>query len=166
MTIVLLNVQQLRNNMLALKEQGYEVIGTTLELIDNKEKRSIDKGYVVLLGIRVDDNESDIDYIVKKVKNLRIFEDENYKLNLSIDDVSGSILLISQFTLYGDTRKGNRPSFVDAMKGEEAEKLYNKFISKLKETNIPFKTGEFGTDMKVSLVNDGPTTIIIDSKEK
>ena len=135
-------------------------------LIDNKEKRSIDKGYVVLLGIRVDDNESDIDYIVKKVKNLRIFEDENYKLNLSIDDVSGSILLISQFTLYGDTRKGNRPSFVDAMKGEEAEKLYNKFISKLKETNIPFKTGEFGTDMKVSLVNDGPTTIIIDSKEK
>ena len=135
-------------------------------LIDNKEKRSIDKGYVVLLGIRVDDNESDIDYIVKKVKNLRIFEDENYKLNLSIDDVSGSILLISQFTLYGDTRKGNRPSFVDAMKGEEAEKLYNSFISKLKETNIPFKTGEFGTDMKVSLVNDGPTTIIIDSKEK
>lgn len=135
-------------------------------LIDNREKRSIDKGYVVLLGIRVDDNESDIDYIVKKVKNLRIFEDENYKLNLSIDDVSGSILLISQFTLYGDTRKGNRPSFVDAMKGEEAEKLYNKFISKLKETNIPFKTGEFGTDMKVSLVNDGPTTIIIDSKEK
>ncbi|MBR2712269.1 MAG: D-tyrosyl-tRNA(Tyr) deacylase [Bacilli bacterium] len=135
-------------------------------LIDNREKRSIDKGYVVLLGIRVDDNESDIDYIVKKVKNLRIFEDENYKLNLSIDDVSGSILLISQFTLYGDTRKGNRPSFVDAMKGEEAEKLYNSFISKLKETNIPFKTGEFGTDMKVSLVNDGPTTIIIDSKEK
>ena len=135
-------------------------------LIDNREKRSIDKGYVVLLGIRVDDNESDIDYIVKIVKNLRIFEDENYKLNLSIDDVSGSILLISQFTLYGDTRKGNRPSFVDAMKGEEAEKLYNKFISKLKETNIPFKTGEYGTDMKVSLVNDGPTTIIIDSKEK
>ena len=135
-------------------------------LIDNKEKRSIEKGFVILLGIRVDDNESDIDYIVKKVKNLRIFEDVNYKLNLSIDDVSGSILLISQFTLYGDTRKGNRPSFVDAMKGEEAEKLYNKFISKLKETNIPFKTGEFGTDMKVSLVNDGPTTIIIDSKEK
>lgn len=135
-------------------------------LIENKEKRSIEKGFVILLGIRVDDDENDIDYIIKKVKNLRIFEDENDKLNLSLNDVSGSILLISQFTLYADTKKGNRPSFVDAMKGEEAEKLYNSFISKLKETNIPFKTGEFGTDMKVSLVNDGPTTIIIDSKEK
>ena len=135
-------------------------------LIENKEKRSIEKGFVILLGIRVDDDENDIDYIIKKVKNLRIFEDENDKLNLSLNDVSGSILLISQFTLYADTKKGNRPSFVDAMKGEEAEKLYNSFISELKETNIPFKTGEFGTDMKVSLVNDGPTTIIIDSKEK
>ena len=135
-------------------------------LIENKEKRSIEKGFVILLGIRVDDDEKDIDYIIKKVKNLRIFEDENDKLNLSLNDVSGSILLISQFTLYADTKKGNRPSFVDAMKGEAAEKLYNSFISKLKETNIPFKTGEFGTDMKVSLVNDGPTTIIIDSKEK
>ena len=135
-------------------------------LIENKEKRSIEKGFVILLRIRADDDENDIDYIIKKVKNLRIFEDENDKLNLSLNDVSGSILLISQFTLYADTKKGNRPSFVDAMKGEEAEKLYNSFISKLKETNIPFKTGEFGTDMKVSLVNDGPTTIIIDSKEK
>ena len=135
-------------------------------LINGDEKRSIDKGFVILLGIRVDDDMNDIDYIVNKIKNLRIFEDENDKLNLSLEDVSGSILLISQFTLYGDTRKGNRPSFVDAMKGEDAKKLYESFIDKLSLTNIPFKTGEFGADMKVSLINDGPTTIIIDSKEK
>ncbi len=135
-------------------------------LINDEIERKIGNGYVIFLGISVDDDETDIDYLIKKVSNLRIFEDDNNKLNLSIKDVSGSILLISQFTLYASTKKGNRPSFDKVMKSDDSKLLYEKFISKLKETNIPFETGEFGADMKVSLINDGPVTIIMDSKEK
>ena len=131
----------------------------------NDEIRKIDKGFVILLGMTNGDSEKEIDYLVKKISNLRIFEDENDKMNLSIQSVNGSILLVSQFTLYANTKDGNRPSFTDSMKYDEASKLYDVFVNKLKETGIPVKTGEFGADMKVNIENDGPVTIIIDTKE-
>ena len=133
--------------------------------IDGKVYNSIDKGLMILVGFTQGDDSSDIDYLVKKVANLRIFEDENNIMNKSVLDVSGSILSISQFTLYGDARKGNRPSYINALNGELATKLYDEFNQKLNKL-VPTKTGIFGADMKVSLVNDGPTTIIIDSKVK
>ena len=133
-------------------------------LINNKKTNSINKGYVIFLGFKNSDTIKDIEYIVNKIEKLRIFEINN-KMNLSIKDINGEILLISQFTLYGDVRKNNRPSFTDCMKYEEAKDLYNVFIEKLKETSISFKTGEFGSDMEVSLVNNGPVTIIIDSNK-
>jgi len=134
-------------------------------LIDNKKEENINKGYMILLGITNDDTEKEIDYLVNKIIKLRIFEDENNKMNLNINDVNGEILLVSQFTLYADVKDGNRPSFKNSMKYDEAEKLYDKFVSKLKETSILVKTGNFGSDMKVSLINNGPVTIIIDTKD-
>ena len=131
----------------------------------NNDTRNIDNGLVVLLGITNGDSEKEIDYLIKKISNLRIFEDNNNKMNYSIQDINGSILLVSQFTLYANTKEGNRPSFTDSMKYDDAIELYDLFIDRLKETNIPFKTGEFGEDMKVELINDGPVTIIIDTKE-
>ena len=142
-----------------------------LQRVDNASvefdntKNSIDKGLLVLLGVTNDDTEKDIDYLIKKISNLRIFEDEDNKMNYSVQDIKGSILLVSNFTLYANTKKGNRPSFTKSMSFEDAKKMYELFITKLKETNIPIKTGEFGAYMKISLVNDGPVTIIIDSKE-
>ncbi len=133
--------------------------------IDNKVYNSINNGFMVLVGFTEGDNSLDIDYIVKKIVNLRIFDDENGVMNKSILDTNGSILSISQFTLYANTKKGNRPSYIDALKGELSTKLYDEFNEKLNEI-VPTKTGIFGADMKVSLVNDGPVTIIIDSKEK
>ena len=133
-------------------------------LINNNKTNSINKGYVIFLGFKNSDTIKDIEYIVNKIEKLRIFEINN-KMNLSIKDINGEILLISQFTLYGDVRKNNRPSFTDCMEYEKAKDLYNVFIEKLKETSISFKTGEFGSDMEVSLVNNGPVTIIIDSSE-
>ena len=133
--------------------------------INNNETRSIGKGLVVLLGMTKDDTEKDEEYIIKKIKNLRIFEDDNNKMNYSIQDINKEVMIISQFTLYASTIDGNRPSFERCMKYEEAKKLYNSFIEKFKKENIKFVTGEFGSDMKVSLVNDGPVTIVIDSKE-
>lgn len=135
-------------------------------LINNSEKRIINKGFVVLLGITNGDSIDDIDYLVNKIINLRIFEDNDNKLNLSIKDVNGELLIISQFTLYANTKKGNRPSFENSMKYDEASKLYDLFIEKISHTGVIYKTGEFGSDMKVSLINDGPVTIIIDSIEK
>ena len=134
-------------------------------LIDSKEERRIEKGMVILLGISKNDTTKDIDYLIRKIPKLRIFSDDNDKMNLSINDINGEILLISQFTLYSNVKDGNRPSFEENMKYESAKELYNDFIYKLKNTNIKFKTGEFGSDMKVSLINDGPVTIIIDTKE-
>ena len=134
--------------------------------VNNSYTNSIKEGYMILLGMNTNDTVEDIDYLVKKIEKLRIFEDENKKMNLSIKEVNGEILLISQFTLYANTKEGNRPSFTDSMKYNEANKMYELFKTKLEETNIPFKTGEFGADMKVSLINDGPTTIIIDSSDK
>lgn len=131
--------------------------------VDDKIISSIKRGLMVLVGFTHEDSEKDIDYLVKKVVNLRIFEDEQGIMNKSVLDISGEILCISQFTLYGDARKGNRPSYDQAMKGEYAIKLYDLFCKKLNET-ITTKKGIFGADMKVSLINDGPTTIIIESK--
>ena len=134
-------------------------------VIDGKVYNSIKNGLMVLVGFTQDDTSCDIDYCVKKIVNLRIFDDENGVMNKSVIDVGGSILSISQFTLYGDARKGNRPSYIKALKGEESIKLYDEFNKKLNEF-VETKTGIFGADMKVSLINDGPTTIIIESKEK
>lgn len=132
--------------------------------VDGNVIGKIDKGLVVLLGIREDDTLEDLDYIVKKVVNLRIFDDENGVMNKSILDVGGDILSISQFTLHADTKKGNRPSYVHAMKGEEAVKLYEEFNKRVSEF-VHVETGEFGADMKVQIYNDGPVTIILDSND-
>lgn len=133
--------------------------------IDNKLYNSINKGLMILVGFTEGDNTSDIDYIVKKIVNLRIFDDESGIMNKSIIDIKGSILSISQFTLYADTKKGNRPSYINALNGNIATKLYDEFNNKLKSF-VNTKTGIFGSDMQVSLINDGPVTIIIDSKNK
>ena len=133
--------------------------------IDNKVYNEINNGLMILVGFTEGDSSSDIDYLVKKVTNLRIFDDEDGVMNKSIIDINGSILSISQFTLYADTKKGNRPSYIKALKGEESIKLYDEFNKKLNDI-IETKTGVFGADMKVSLINDGPTTIVIDSKDR
>lgn len=123
----------------------------------------IDNGFLVFLGITHTDTEENADYLVQKLINLRVFEDENEKMNLSIQDIKGELLIISQFTLYADTKKsGNRPSFTDAAKPEQANKLYEYFIEKCKEKGIYTQTGEFGADMKVELLNDGPVTIMLE----
>ena len=125
----------------------------------------IDKGLCILVGFTENDNIDDINYIVKKIINLRIFDDANGVMNKSILDIGGEILSVSQFTLYADTKKGNRPSYIKALGGNEAIKLYEKFNEELNK-NVSTKTGVFGADMKVEILNDGPVTIIIDSKEK
>ena len=131
--------------------------------IDNKIYNKINKGLMILVGFTEGDNSLDIDYCVKKIVNLRIFDDENGIMNKSILDVGGEILSISQFTLYADVKRGNRPSYIKALKGELSTKLYDEFNKKLNEY-ITTKTGIFGADMKVNLINDGPVTIIIDSR--
>lgn len=130
--------------------------------IDNKVVGSIDKGYVLLVGFTHNDDVNAVEYMIKKILNLRIFEDSDGKMNLSIMDVGGSILSISQFTLYGDARKGNRPSFIEAMRPEAASYLYDVFNEKLSQ-HIHVETGVFGGDMKVSICNDGPVTILLES---
>lgn len=125
----------------------------------------INKGFNVLLGISKDDTEEDMKYIKDKIINLRVFSDENDKMNLSLLDIKGELLLISQFTLYGDARKGRRPNFMNALGGEEAKKFYDKFIEMMKETGLKVETGIFGADMKVGIKNDGPVTILLDSSK-
>ena len=132
--------------------------------IDGKVNGKIDKGYVALVGFTDGDNTEIVDKMIKKIVNLRVFEDENEKMNLSIQDIGGSILSISQFTLYADSKKGNRPSFINAMNPTEASKLYDIFNQKLSEI-LHVETGIFGADMKVEIYNDGPVTIILDSNE-
>ena len=134
-------------------------------VVDGKIVGSINKGINVLIGISCDDNEGDLKYIKDKIINLRIFEDENFKMNKSLMDIDGEMLVISQFTLYGDCRKGRRPNFMAALGGEESKKLYDKFILMLKEYGIKVETGIFGADMKVDIQNDGPVTILLDSKK-
>lgn len=133
--------------------------------IDNKIVGKINQGLLVLLGIKNSDTVKDADYLVKKLINLRIFNDKNNKMNLSIQEVQGELLIVSQFTLYGDCkRSGNRPSFSDAAKPDIATPLYEYFISECKKQIPIVQTGIFGANMKVNLLNDGPVTILIDSK--
>lgn len=131
--------------------------------VDNKLINEIDSGLVLLVGIHKDDKEEDIEYLAKKVLNLRIFDDESGVMNKSILESGGSILSISQFTLQADTTKGNRPSYINAMNGENAIRLYELFNSKLKEY-VKTYPGVFGAEMEVNILNDGPVTIILDSK--
>lgn len=133
--------------------------------IDNKINGKISQGFVLFVGFTHSDNENIIDKMIEKLINLRIFEDENGLMNLSLLDVKGEILSISQFTLYADITKGRRPSFTNAMKPDEASILYDLFNEKLNNKNIKIKTGIFGADMKVEIYNDGPVTIILDSEE-
>ena len=124
----------------------------------------INNGFLVLLGIQSTDSEQDVDYLVKKVTNLKIFSDENDKMNLSLKDVNGELLIVSQFTLYANCKEGNRPSFVEAAKPDVAIPLYEYFVSECKKIIPVVETGIFGADMKVDLLNDGPVTIIMNSK--
>ena len=133
--------------------------------IEGKINGQINQGFMVLVGITNDDNEEIVDKMVNKLINLRIFEDENEKLNLSLTDIKGEILSISQFTLYANCKKGRRPSFLDAAKPEISKPLYEYFNKALENAGVHTETGIFGAMMKVSLINDGPTTIILDSKE-
>ena len=133
--------------------------------IDNKIYNSIENGFMILVGFTEGDDSTDIDYIVKKIVNLRVFDDEDGIMNKSILDVGGNILSISQFTLYADTKKGNRPSYINAMGGDKSTLLYDEFNKKLNEF-VETKAGIFGADMKINLTNDGPVTIIIDSKKR
>ena len=132
--------------------------------VDNKIVGSIDKGLVLLVGFTHSDDSSKIDYLINKVLNLRIFDDENGVMNKSVLDVGGSILSISQFTLYADSKKGNRPSYINALGGDSATLLYDEFNKKLSEY-IHVETGIFGADMCVSITNDGPVTILLESRE-
>ena len=133
--------------------------------VDGEVKGKIGKGYLLLVGVSNEDTEEIADKMIEKVSRLRIFEDENGKINLSIEQVDGEILVISQFTLYADCRKGNRPSFTDAGAPDMAERLYEYILKRCGELFKNTQRGVFGADMKVSLVNDGPFTIVLDSKE-
>ena len=131
--------------------------------VDGKTVGKINKGFLVLLGIKTTDTKKEADYLVRKLINLRVFTDENDKMNLSLQSVNGELLIISQFTLYANTKEGNRPSFIDSAKPDIAIPLYEYFISECKKQISVVETGIFGADMKVNLLNDGPVTIIIDS---
>ena len=133
--------------------------------VDNEVIGSIEKGFCVFIGVSNEDTKEIADKMIKKLIGMRIFDDENDKINLSLADVDGSLLLISQFTLYADCKKGNRPSFVNAGKPELANSLYEYIIEKCKEQVPNVQTGSFGADMKIALVNDGPFTIVLDSRD-
>ena len=135
--------------------------------IDGIEKSRIGWGLLILLGIETEDTTEDLQWLCKKISSLRIFSDEAGLMNLSIQDIAGEIIVVSQFTLFASTKKGNRPSFLRSARPETAIPLYEQFVETLRqESSRPVKTGEFGADMKVSLLNDGPVTILIDSKDR
>ena len=134
--------------------------------VDEEVIGQINHGLLVLLGVTHDDTSKDVDYMVDKVTNLRIFEDEDEKMNLSLKDVGGEILAVSQFTLYGDARRGRRPSFSDAARPEVANPLYEEFVEKIKNQGINVGTGKFGAHMMVNLTNDGPVTILLESRKE
>lgn len=133
--------------------------------IDGKVVGAIGRGLNVLIGISKNDSIEDIKFLKDKILNLRIFEDEDNKMNKSLLEVDGELLLVSQFTLYGDCRKGRRPNFMEALAGEEAENLYNEFVAQCKDIIPGVQTGVFGADMCVSIENDGPVTLMLDSKK-
>ena len=133
--------------------------------VDGVVSGKIDAGIMVLIGVSVDDTEADLKYMAEKVPNLRIFDDENGVMNRSVLDVGGSILAVSQFTLYGDARGGRRPSYIRAAKPDKADELYEKLIARWREKGIHVETGIFRTEMQVALVNDGPVTILLDSEK-
>lgn len=135
-------------------------------IADGVESGKIEKGFLLLVGVEEEDASEDVDYLTRKIANLRVFEDEEDKMNLSLREVQGEILSISQFTLHANTKKGNRPSFVQAAKPEKADALYEELNTNLRNEGFKVETGVFGADMDVSLVNDGPVTILIDSKNK
>ncbi|MFR2892326.1 D-aminoacyl-tRNA deacylase [Peptoniphilus grossensis] len=134
--------------------------------VDGKLVSKIDKGLMLLLGVEVNDDESDLDYILKKVTKLRIFDDEDGVMNKSLLDYGLEILVVSQFTLYGDARKGNRPSYIRSAKFAQGILLYEKFIEELEKLNVKVSHGEYGEDMDVELINDGPVTILLDSSKE
>ena len=134
--------------------------------VEEEVTGSITHGLMVLLGVTHDDTEADAGYLAEKIANLRIFEDADDKLNLSVKDVQGAVLSISQFTLYGDCRKGRRPSFTEAARPEQANKLYEVFNERLQQEGVDVETGRFQTHMMVELVNDGPVTLLLDSKKE
>lgn len=133
---------------------------------DGKENGSIKQGFLLLVGVEEEDTNEDVDYLTRKIANMRIFEDEEGKMNLSLREVNGEILSISQFTLHADTKKGNRPSFIKAAKPDKADHLYEELNQNLRNEGFKVETGIFGADMEVSLINDGPVTILVDSKNK
>ncbi|MGT2771996.1 D-aminoacyl-tRNA deacylase [Streptococcus marimammalium] len=133
--------------------------------VKEKTIAKINAGFLLLVGVGPEDSQEDIDYAVRKIINMRIFADENDKMNFAIQDIKGSVLSISQFTLFASTKKGNRPSFTQAAKPEHANKIYQEFNQKLSEF-VSVKEGLFGEDMQISLINDGPVTIILDTKNK
>lgn len=132
--------------------------------VDGQVSGKIGKGLLVFLGIARGDGENDLSYLVSKIPDLRIFEDQSEKFNLSLQEIHGEILVVSQFTLYGDCRRGRRPSFTEAEDPGPARALYDQFITRLKERNVPVQTGEFQAKMEVHLINDGPVTLILDSR--
>lgn len=133
-------------------------------LVDGRVTGKIGKGLLVFVGIAKGDGESDLTFLTSKIPELRIFEDDAEKFNLSLKEIGGELLIVSQFTLYGDCRKGRRPSFTEAEDPALARDLYQRFVLKLREQNLPVQTGEFQTKMEVHLVNDGPVTLLLDSK--
>ena len=134
--------------------------------VEEKVIGKIQRGFLLLVGVTHDDSMKDMEYLVRKIVQMRIFEDEEGKLNRSIQDIGGEILSVSQFTLYADTKKGNRPSFLKAAPGDVAIEMFEQFNGLLRETGIPVETGQFGANMKVELLNDGPVTILLDSKKR
>lgn len=134
--------------------------------VDGEIIGKIQRGFLLLVGVTHDDAMDDMEYLVRKIVQMRIFEDEEGKLNRSIQDIGGEILSVSQFTLYADTKKGNRPSFSKAAPGDVALEMFEQFNGLLRDTGIPVETGQFGADMKVELLNDGPVTILLDSKNR
>ena len=141
-------------------------VNSSRVIVEDKIIGSIGKGLNLLIGISKEDTEVDLLYLKDKIVNLRIFEDENDKMNLSLLDVKGEILAISQFTLYGDCRRGRRPNFMEAEGGERAKVLYERFVELLRETSLKVETGEFGAHMIVDIQNDGPVTLMLDSKKQ
>ena len=134
--------------------------------VEEKVIGKIQRGFLLLVGVTHDDAMEDMEYLVRKIVQMRIFEDEEGELNRSIQDIGGEILSVSQFTLYADTKKGNRPSFSKAAPGDVAVEMFEQFNGLLRDTGIPVETGKFGADMKVELLNDGPVTILLDSKTR